>query len=204
MAKRNRHSLLRSARGAAALEAAVILPFFIFFIIGTFELYQQYRAQSQVDLVATNIAQSVALQPALFEGNDCQAGNVVCVYEAVAADLYRPFGFDANGRVVISVWYAAPGGAGGAGWVRDNAADGWSVSYPSSSSVSHTNLGSTAGFPPARAGDSIIVVETLYRHTPFVLSGGFWKLVTGESTLYSRAVARPLNGDLRALQPTDE
>jgi len=41
----------------------------------------------------------------------------------------------------------------------------------------------------------------VYQFTPFVLSGKFWGLVTGNKTLYSRAVASPMYGDLRILRP---
>lgn len=190
----------RNSRGAAGLEAAIVLPLFIFFIIGIVELYQQYRTQGIIDQAAATIAQSVSQQNALYANGPCSVANNVCVYGAIAQQVFSPLDFERNGRVVVSVYVAEPVG-GGPGFVWAPINDrGWTRSYPSSG-VNHPNVGSTSGFPPARAGQTLIVVETEYQFTPFVLSGKFWGLVTGNKTLYSRVVASPMYGDLRILRP---
>ena len=193
--------LWHQSRGAAGLEAALILPLFIFFIVGMVELYQQYRAQGIIDQAAAQIAHSVSQQSKLHENGSCTVADNICVYDNLAEAMFQPLDYTGNGRVVVSVYAAASAGPGSNFvWQLGNAS-GWTRSYPGSSGLTHANLGSTAGLPPARGGQSLIVVETLYRSTPFVLSAKFWGLVTGSRTLYSRAVARPLYGDLRQLRP---
>lgn len=190
----------RNSRGAAGLEAAIVLPLFIFFIIGIVELYQQYRTQGIIDQAAATIAHSVSQQNALYANGSCTVANNVCVYGAIAQQVFSPLDFDGNGRVVVSVYEAEPvSGGPGFVWALDNIR-GWTRSYPSAG-LSHPNVGSMTGFPPARAGQTLIAVETVYQFTPFVLSGKFWELATGNKTLYSRAVASPMYGDLRILRP---
>ena len=107
----------RNSRGAAGLEAAIVLPLFIFFIIGIVELYQQYRTQGIIDQAAATIAHSVSQQTALYANGSCDVANNVCVYGAIAQQVFSPLDFERNGRVVVSVYVAAESVSGGPGFV---------------------------------------------------------------------------------------
>ncbi|RTZ45354.1 pilus assembly protein [Candidimonas sp. SYP-B2681] len=201
MESRTNDSLLRSSRGSAALEAAIILPLFIFFLLGTIDLYLHFRAQSQVDRAASSVAHSLSMQREIFSEPDCAASNAICVYETIAADLYQPLRFSKDGRLTITVLVGGQDQHTSA--VRWEAGDGWPVDY-GNTSIGPARLGSADSLPPPRAGDTVILVEAMYRHEPFALSSGFWKTLGGDLTLYSRAVARPRYGDLSSLEPADD
>ena len=201
MSPERHDSLLSSSRGSAALEAAIILPLFVFFVLGTVDLYLNYRAQSQVDRAASSIAHSLSMQQEIFSEPDCTASNAVCVYETIAADLYQPLNFARNGRLSISVQVAAE--HQGSQEIRWETGNGWPVDY-GNTSIGPSRVGSTDGLPAPRAGDTLILVEAMYQHEPFALSAGFWETVHGSMTLYSRAVARPRYGDLSTLEPADD
>ncbi len=194
-------SLLRSPRGSAALEAAIILPLFVFFLLGTIDLYLHFRAQSQVDRAASSVAHSLSMQREIFSESDCTASNAICVYQTIAADLYQPLNFSAEGRLSITVQVGVEDKNTRA--VRWATGEGWPVDY-GNTSIGPSRLGSTDDLPAPRVGDTLILVEALYKHEPFALSSGFWKTLGGSLTLYSRAVARPRYGDLSTLEPADD
>lgn len=200
MLKNLRH-LLQCSRGAAALEAAIILPIFVMFLLGAVEMYQQFRAQSQVDLVANNIANSLAMQQRVFSEPGSTAANAVQVYGPIAEDLFRPLSFS-DGRVRLAVLNAEPQ-AGSPSTITWQVGDGWPV-IQGNAAVTHSRFGSVAGLPEPQVGASVVIVEALYKHTPFVLSADFWSALTGERTMYSRAVVNPRFGDVGTVyQPED-
>jgi hypothetical protein len=194
-------SLLRSSRGSAALEAAIILPLFVFFLLGTIDLYLHFRAQSQVDRAASSVAHSLSMQREIFSEPDCTASNAICVYETLTADLYQPLNFSTNGRLRITVLVGVQNRNTSA--VRWETGKGWPMDY-GNTSIGPSRLGTTEGLPPPRAGDTLILVEAVYKHEPFALSAGFWETLRGSLTLYSRAVARPRYGDLSTLEPAHD
>lgn len=195
--------MLRCSRGVAALEAAIILPIFIMFLLGAVEMYQQFRAQSQVDLVANNIANSLAMQQRVFNVPTSTAANAVQVYGPIAEDLFKPLDF-ADGRLSMAVLTAEPQ-EGSPSVVTWQLGDGWGPVFFGNSAVSHDRLGSLAGLPEPQLGTSVIIVEALYKHTPSILSADFWSALTGERTMYSRAVVNPRFGDISTVnEPEDE
>ena len=206
-------SLWRNERGAAGLEAAIILPIYIFFLVGIVELYLQYRAQGILDQAAANIAHSISQQSTMHDSGSCPANgaaaNDVCVFNTMAGQLFAPLDYAGKGKLSVSVLVAVanPPSDGGHRWAIPATAventpagspTGWQRCY--NAQCSDSDLTSTLVLPTPRAGDSIVVVDTAYRFKPFVLSAKFWKLDNGEMLLKSRAVATPLYGDLRQLR----
>lgn len=208
MMKPNRiRSFWRNTHGAAGLEAAIILPIFIFFIVGVVELYQQYRAQGIIDQAAASIAHSVSQQSVIYDRAPCTVASNVCVYDTLAAHIFAPLDYAENGKVSVAVLVAVSNGPSNTyRWSSPDESTGatplnttgWKRTYPSTSDVAMPTT--LPGLPEPQAGDAIIVVDTAYRSIPFVLSAGFWRLLTGERTQHSRSVAIPLYADLRQLR----
>lgn len=190
---RPRH-LAANTQGTAGLEAALLLPVFVFFIVGAIELYQHFRVKSLLDRAAYSVAHSVGTQRELYRDSpDCPVANDICVYGAVAADLFRPLNFQANGRLRITTYVAQ----NGAWQILPNS--GWPADF-GNALISTGNVGNTNDLPgPVDDGESVVVVEALYQSTPFALSSRFWEQLGGQSTLYSRAAFKPRYLDLHTL-----
>lgn len=195
-------SLLICTRGAAALEAAIILPLIVLFVLGAMDLHMRYRAQSITDLVSTSVAQSLAMQQAVFDENDCNAANAICVYNSMAPKLYQPLNFEEGGRLVIRVLRAVqdPEDEDVVNW---ETGPGWPVDY-GNASITAPRLGDLSNLPAPRAGDTLILAESLFLYEPSTLSAEFWEALTGSRVMYSRSLARPLFGSLGVLAPAPE
>lgn len=187
-------------KGSAAIETAIILPVFIFLVLGTVDVYNNFRAQSIVDHAASSIAQSLALQKNIYIRNDCNQADAICVYQNIAKDIYRPLGFQENGCVRITVVEGKASESNTAPtpyfWAVGS---GWPVRYPSSALCAKFGADGNFNDLPdnewAIVGDALIVVEAWYQYQPFSLSAGFWKSV-GKQNLYSRSTTRPRYGSL--------
>lgn len=194
-------SLLACNRGAAAIEAAIFLPLIVLFVLGAMDLHMRYRAQSITDLAATGVAQSLAMQQAVFDENNCNAANAICVYDTMAPALYQPLNFEEGGRLVLRVLRAVEDPDTNV--VNWETGPGWPVDY-GNASITAPRLGDLSNLPEPRAGDTLILAESLYLYEPITLSAGFWEALTGTRVMYSRSLARPRFGSLGVLAPAPE
>jgi len=189
--------LWRNDSGIAAIEAALILPVFIFFIVGAVEIYQFFRAQSIVERGAYEIAQSLSLQKEVFNGAQCDASDNLCVYERVARHLLHPLDFDRHGRLELTVLTTSQKDEDSP--VLWNVEPGWPVSFG--------NKGITgspaASFPltAERPEETVLAVELAYDTSHLILTGRMRQALTGSSTIVSRAYLRTRNDALRELKP---
>lgn len=196
---------LLAQRGAVSIEAALVIPLMVFIIIGSFELYQYFRAASVLDRAAFTVANGVAMQRGLKDQGRCADTDDVCAYGAIMTDLMTPLNYRAHGRMVISLYVAEDKGKGAA-WKN---APQWRRSYAGGSygGAVTSRLTPPDGFPqpmtkPAVAGevDSVVVVETFLDFEPFAISAAFWQALGGKRLLESRAFYRPRFADLSTLQ----
>lgn len=197
------HTLWRSERGIAGIEAALIIPLMVFIIVGTMELYNYFRAASILDRAAFTLADGVAMQRELFDQGACDNSDDICTYGAIAQDLLTPLNFSANGWIIISA-FAATEPEGGTNpppvsWKNSSEWNRRFTGVGNSGSVPDSLLEPSSGFPPANDGDTLIVVEIFYDYEPFALSSAFWETLAGTRRMYSRAFYRPRFAELREL-----
>lgn len=198
MTRKNRSHRV-GERGVAALEAALILPVAVFLIFACVELYQYFRAAALIDRVAFTVANGVSMQRELFDQNRCNESNDICVYGNIAKDLFQPLDYETNGGLIVSSYAAiVPPKGGNASW---KAQSEWSKPFKGTSAgAPQTKITNTDAFPPAKDGDTLIVAEIFYEHTPFAMSSTFWTSLGGTSSMYSRFFFRPRFDDLRVLR----
>lgn len=187
-------------RGAAAVEAALVLPVAVFMIFACVEVYQYFRAAALLDRIAFTVANGVAMQRGLASNGQCDQSDDICVYGTMAQDLFQPLDYSKRGGMIISTYAATePDKNGDVSW---KAQPEWRVTFKGSTSSLPdpiSKLGDTTVFPPARTGDTLIIAETFYDHEPFAVSSHFWTALAGTTSMYSRFFFRPRFNDLRTL-----
>lgn len=189
--------LLRNDSGIAAIEAALILPLFIFFIVGAVEIYQFFRAQSIVERAAYEIAQSLSLQKEVFNGSQCSKADNLCVYENVAGHLLHPLDFKQHARLELTVLTSNQEEE--ASEVLWNVEEGWPVVFGKADV--HRNPAASFPLEPERPEETVLAVELAYDTSHLILTGRMRQLLTGSSTIVSRAYLRTRNDALRELKP---
>lgn len=189
--------LLRNDSGIAAIEAALVLPVFIFFIVGAVEIYQFFRAQSIVERAAYEIAQSLSLQKEMFNGSQCSKADNLCVYENVAEQLMHPLDFKQHGRLRLTVLTSSQEDENSA--VLWNVEPGWPVVFGNADD--HGNPAASFPLEAERPEETVLAVELAYDTSHLILTGRMRQLLTGSSTLVGRAYLRTRNDALRELKP---
>ena len=199
MINKSRRNRIRE-RGAAAIEAALILPVAVFLVFACMELYQYYRAAALLDRVAFTVANGVAMQRELFNHGQCDKSDDICVYGAMAQDLFQPLDYGQRGGLIISAYAATePDKNSNVTW---NTQPEWRMAFKGAGSAMPDPLSKLTGndeFPPAKVGDTIIIAEAFYDHEPFAISSKMWTALAGTSHMYSRFFFRPRFDDLREL-----
>lgn len=210
--------LRRQDRGVAALEAAIVLPFLVFFIFGTIETYQYFRAAAIIDRAVFSVADGVSMQNQLYIGAPCDAPDHVCTYGVLMDQLMQPLDYANTGYMTIRLFVANPSGrcngtgtAGPAVWCNTMqdaklGTVGWSLRCVGTSPCATTPALSTpangvpvAGMPTPQANDTVVVVQVWQPYEPFVISSRFWTSLGGMRTLTATAFYRPRFDDLKQL-----
>lgn len=194
----NIRRLLNDSRGIAAIEAAIILPIFVVFIVGSVELYLFFRAKSIVERASIEIAQSLSLQHRITMDESCSLSGSVCVYDRVANTIMQPLEFQELGRLSIAV-YTAKQESDDAPivWVMES---GWPVSFGSDPA------GATpAAIPmePARPEETVVSVTMSYDTSNLILTSRLRQILTGSTLMTSRAYVRIRNDVLHELESVD-
>lgn len=187
-------SLGLGQKGVAGIEAAIILPIMIFFIFATVESYQYFRAVAIMDRAAFSVADGIAMQPDLKNGNRCHDTDDICTYGVIMKDLMKPLDYD-KGQMTISL-FAASGTGNNVSW-ESNAR--WSFNCSGTSTCSSAGRSEKAPLatPAPSPGDTILIVQVKQEYEPFVISGKFWQSLGGKTTLTSTAFYRPRFADLK-------
>ncbi|KAA8999456.1 pilus assembly protein [Affinibrenneria salicis] len=190
----------RDSRGMVAIEAALVIPLAVFFIIASWELYQYFRTASVVDRTAFMVANSLAMQRDLKDGDSqCTLANAVCTYNAIAADLMTPLDYKSRGGMVISL-YEVETDEDGNNPVWKSSPQ-WQKIYRGgdNSRDLSSRLTPPEGFPDPATNDTVIAVEVVYHYSPFVMGAAFWQALGGEKQVSSRVFYRPRFSALRTL-----
>lgn len=192
-----KRSLFKSSKGVAAIEAAILLPIFVALIVAAIEFYQFFRAQSLLDRVAYDIAYSLSMQRQVHNDGQCTVATNICVYEHIANDLYRPLDFSRHGRIIIAAYTGVQ--TEGSTATRWQPGNGWPVSFGNGSLSSSGTL--LNALPTPRAGETVIVVQTLYQTSPLILTERMWRALRGSPVMQGQAALRPRHDELRTLGP---
>lgn len=189
--------LIRHQRGVAGIEAALILPIMVFFIMATVELYQYFRVVSILDRATFTVADGISMQAKLYDGGACTAPDHICTYGAIMGKLMAPVDYAQGGRLTLRL-YVADGSGGALAWSN---ALGWSKTCDSAGACADAAASAAIpdGMPTPQANDTIVVVQARQHYEPFVISSKFWTELGGRVDLSTTTFYRPRFDDLKTL-----
>ncbi len=203
---RTRHGgrLWREQGGVAAIEAAIVLPIMIFFMLGITELYQYYRAHAIAERAAFSIADGIAMQPELYDGMPCDLTDHICTYGVIMADLMAPLDYVNDGKLQVRL-FAATEQTTGSGNKKTTetvwkSTPEWGKLCNGSGACSNfTNTYNGPPLPAPNNDDTVLVVEVMQNYEPFVMSSKFWQSLGGTREITARTFYRPRFDDLKKL-----
>jgi Flp pilus assembly pilin Flp len=174
----------RDAKGAIAVEFAVVAPVLVALMVGTFEVTRYVLLHQKLDRMA------VAASDLVSQGETITNAQLADIFAATGL-IAEPFSIGADGVVVISAISRA-GGVSTISWQR----------FGTGSLSATSQLGAEGGPPtfPAgfalKDGESVIFAEVFYQFRPM-----FAPDLVPASTLYHRAIFRPRRGTLDTILP---
>jgi Flp pilus assembly protein TadG len=157
---------LGNARGAAAIEFALILPVMVTMLTGLIELSYLMMAERRVSNAAHSTANLIAQE------TDVTSSDLTDIFSA-ASLIMAPFSTSTLKIGVSSVRFDDTTGA---------PSQDWSSSYNAGSVTNPTTLATNMG----EAGSSVIIVTTSYSYTPIMSA-----ILTGPFALSETAIVRP-------------
>jgi Flp pilus assembly pilin Flp len=174
----------RDAKGAIAVEFAVVAPVLVALMVGTFEVTRYVLLHQKLDRMA------VAASDLVSQGETITAAQLADIFTATGL-IAEPFTIGADGVVIISSIYRVAGvttirwqrsGTGSMSAGSRVGAEGAAPNFP-------------AGFV-LKDGESVIFAEVFYQFRPM-----FAPDLVPASTLYHRAIFRPRRGTLDTITP---
>ena len=195
------NAILRSDRGVAAIELAIIVPLMLLLMLGFTEIYMYTRAVSAVEHAAFTLADSVSQMPEIINDNSTSNANNLGALWNAAALLAAPNDLTGQGGVIITsicdrttspcspsqpppMTQSLIAGTPGIYW---QARAPWTQSGMTSLETAASLLPSSW---PFRNGDAAIVVEVFYRYNPFTMTSALWANAPGTQTVYERVYIR--------------
>jgi Flp pilus assembly protein TadG len=203
---RRRHA----RRGAAALEAVIILPLMLFLIIAGVEMYLYIRVIGVMDRVAFSLANSISLQTSMTgDSSSCTSPDHLCTYQTLMPTLAAPLN-PADISVRFSVFATnAPAGAGSpaSAWKAISSPNnGWSkIAYQGANAPAPAGKITPSSLPASlisgntQTADTLIAVEVFLKYQPMAISGAVFDLLFNTEH-YSRTLMRPRYADLCTLE----
>jgi Flp pilus assembly protein TadG len=174
----------RDARGAIAVEFAVVAPVLVVLMVGTFEVTRYVLLHQKLDRMA------VAASDLVSQGETINNAQLTDIFTATGL-IAEPFTIGADGVVIISS-VVRTAGVTTVAWQRSGTG---SLSAASQLGVQ----GGPATFPTGfvlKDGESVIFAEVYYEFRPM-----FAPDLVPTSRLYHRAIFRPRRGLLNTILP---
>ena len=184
MIRRLKHLLANDQRGGVMIEAAVIMPFLLFVMLGGVEIVRFALLQQKLNRTAVSMADLVA------QAEDLTANDLDSLFAAVQF-VAQPFELGAQGRVIVSSVSATGANPPKVDWQRFGAG---TANETSELGVAGANASLPTGFL-VRAGESMIYSEVIYNFEPLI-----FPQVMAPTQLRHRAVFRPRFGALTTLE----
>ena len=175
--------LLRSTRGAAALEFALILPILVITVLGTVEVGRFVQLYMKVQTVAGNVG-DIMSRPEQVSASDLSS-----LFSASPV-MMNPFEAGPKLRIIVSgVVVPGPNDPPEVAW---QSAGGGSLSVGSAVG----GVGSVANVPAGLVtfgGEALIVAETFYDYDPWMLG------IVPDQIVRETAYFRPRRGTLATM-----
>lgn len=179
--------LPRQQRGVAAIEAALVLPLMIFMLVAATELYNYLRTATLLSRTAYTVGQMFADAPKLETNTNCKQADVLCTSWTVALAVAQPSQFAEQGALHLAIYEADPGDTQqplpkgtATQWLYPSHTRVFQQQTPSGPAL---NLGNFDDFPPAAAGEALIVVQAAVQYEPVLLARSHWQALVGASHL---------------------
>lgn len=182
-------------RGSVAIELALVMPVLMLMVVGFHEAYMYVRAVGLVERTAASVADIMGRQIAVLV--DCSTSDDAAnlgTYVTAAVEMARPIDLARSGQVFLSsVLTPTPAQgqnpAARVAWQRSSTF----MVAGERASVGRQGAAATlpAGILPDVGGnDTVMVVEILYRFTPFAMTARFWNDAPGTVTIRRSAYFR--------------
>ncbi|MBZ8132772.1 TadE/TadG family type IV pilus assembly protein [Afifella sp. IM 167] len=176
--------LLRREEGLAAVEFALVAPFLLSLLFGTFQLSQYLVANQRVEKMAFTITDAISRDQMITAGMASE------LFQATG-QLMEPLSFGTNGVVVLSAIQRGDTDYPSYGKITWQCEGGGSLAKTS-------KFGKVGDYVPKLPGgldlekkDAVIIAEVFYRYVPTVSLLSF-----GERDIYKYALFRPRLGQL--------
>lgn len=176
--------LARDRRGGIMIEAAVIMPFLVFVMLGGVEIVRFALLQQKLNRTAVSMADLVAQAETLSE-------NELDSLFSAAQFVAQPFDLGDSGAVIVTSISAAGGNPPKIDWQRTGGGD---AVVASELGIEGEPATLPEGFV-VRAGESVIFAEVVYNFQPFI-----FPQVLASKQLRHRAMFRPRFGSLGELE----
>jgi len=201
--------LRRTERGVVAVEAALIIPLMVFFMIAMLETYHYFRMISIVDRAAFTVANGVAMQKQLLLDQEgaCTSPNNLCTYARLVPTLLAPLPREHKNPLTIQMLESCHSDSdarcqtqddwNGAGWYQT-----WGKQCDDTGQCQEAApwKGLDAAPPPSNK-DLMIVVTVEQTYVPFSVSASFWSSLRNTPvTLQSHAFYRPRFDSIASLE----
>jgi len=200
--------LLRSDRGAVAMEFVIVVPMMLLLLLGFTEMYLYMRAVSLVEHTAFTLADSIGQMPQVINDSSTTNSNNLGSIWSAATLLAAPNTLQGQGGVILtSICDSTTKPCGTSAPLTQSMASGtpsiyWQAKAPWTQSGMTSKITSTNILPPTwpfRNGDSAIVVEIFYSYNPFSMTSTFWANAPGTQTIYERVYVRQRYGQALSL-----
>ncbi|MFT0533921.1 TadE/TadG family type IV pilus assembly protein [Castellaniella hirudinis] len=171
---------LRAEHGAAAIEAALVIPIMIFLMLGMVEMYQYFRMIAVVDRAAFSVANSLAMQKEFTLNQDmaCTNPGDLCTYEKIMPTLMQPLAYR-NGGLTVSFYTYDPDHDPANTWQPS-----WGANCPADSHCAKATAAPLPANAPLPIGrDQLMMAKTSAEYQPFSLSKNLWSVLNGNDTV---------------------
>lgn len=201
MTLRRLYDLIADTRATVALETAVLLPFILLLMLGSWETYAYLRAASIVDRTAFTVADTLARKSLLYDRSSADDGDFLGAYYEAALEIARPLDLADGGSLIVSAVHN-DGDATTITWQRRAPYSSGGASSAIGGEGDSPTLLTGEGAPVAlRTGETVVVAEVFLPFRPFLWSRAVWSDAPLTVTLYHRAVFMARYGGIDQLYP---
>lgn len=194
-----RFCLFHDRRATVALELTIFFPIMLMILTGFYETYIYLRTVSIMERTAMSLADLIARRTILVDCATSDDSTYLGTYMTAAEMVAQPLTLDGKGEIFVSAINAPSTGKLQIAWQRRSTFTISGVSATVGKTGATPTLDVTLPLEVGTSADTAIVVEVVYRYTPFAMVSAVWSSAPGTQTLRRQGVARARYGSLDTL-----